>query len=932
MSKLVVQFRPFGLLMVAFALLFAGAANAQIATMATPTPGSTLTGSTVTFTWNAGTNISQYYLYVGSVQGGNDLYGQNQNLGLTATVSNLPTDGRTLYVRLWSLVNGAATDISIGWHFNDYQYLAQNTSNTCGTPAPAQLTTPAPNSTLPGSTATFQWTGGSCVTQYTLSVGTSVGASDIYGPTAGSSLSQTVTTLPTDGSTVYVRLTSTINGSPQSTDYTYTAFNGTGGCSSPSAASITNPTPGSTISGTSATFSWSTGCGVTQYYLYVGHSLGTNDIYGQDQQLNQSAVVNNLPNDGSTLYVRLWSFFGGIWHFNDYTYKNGTGSGCGTATPATMITPTNGSTLTGASQVFTWNAGACVSAYSLQIGNEVGGSELYGPTSGTSLSQTVTGLPTDGRPLFVRLSSIINGQPQSIDYTYIAFSSNSGCGVPTPATMTTPTPGSTLTGASTTFVWGAGCSVTEYYLYVGSIAGGNDLYGQDQGNHLTATVPNLPTNGQKLYVRLWSLINSVWSFNDYTYTASGSNSGCTSGSPAVMTSPTPSTVLTGGSVTFTWTTGTCVTSYTLSVGNESGGTEIFTTTGTSTSAAVTGLPTAGQTVFVRLTSLINGIPQSNDYTYTAFSAVTGCGASSLATMTTPAPGSTLSGSTVTFTWAAGCNVNQYYLYVGTAIGLNNLYGVSQANNLSGTVPGLPTNGTTLYVRLWSFVTTPSSTLSVGWHFNDYAYTAGGSGSTCSNPAAAQITSPTPGTTLPSGAVVFTWNSGTCVAAYTLSIGSSAGGSDLFMSTPSTAFTVTVSNLPTNGQTLFVRLSSLINGSNQNVDYTYTAATTGGACGSLGVPASMLTPTPGSTLPGSSATFTWSAGCNAGQYYLYVGSSTGANDIYGASQATNLSGTVGVLPTNGQTLYVRLWTFLNTAASDISVGWHFIDYTYTAASH
>src|SRR5579871_6290633 len=164
MSKLVVQFRPFGLLMVAFALLFAGAANAQIATMATPTPGSTLTGSTVTFTWTAGTNISQYYLYVGSVAGGNDIYGQSQALNTSVTVNNIPTDGRAIFVRLWSLVTGAATDVSIGWHYTDYNYTAFNSSGSCTTPAPAQLTTPSAGSTLLGSTVTFQWSTGSCVT------------------------------------------------------------------------------------------------------------------------------------------------------------------------------------------------------------------------------------------------------------------------------------------------------------------------------------------------------------------------------------------------------------------------------------------------------------------------------------------------------------------------------------------------------------------------------------------------------------------------------------------------------------------------------------------------------------------------------------------------------------------------------------------------
>jgi hypothetical protein len=58
--------------------------------------------------------------------------------------------------------------------------------------------------------------------------------------------------------------------------------------------------------------------------------------------------------------------------------------------------------------------------------------------------------------------------------------------------------------------------------------------------------------------------------------------------------------------------------------------------------------------------------------------------------------------------------------------------------------------------------------------------------------------------------------------------------------------------------------------------------------------------------------------------LYVGTSNGTNDIYGQSQGTSTSGTVSALPTDGRTLYVRLWSYTGSA-------WLYRDYTYTAAN-
>ena len=68
--------------------------------------------------------------------------------------------------------------------------------------------------------------------------------------------------------------------------------------------------------------------------------------------------------------------------------------------------------------------------------------------------------------------------------------------------MTSPTPGGTLTSATTTFNWTPGTGgVTGYYLHIGTTAGAADLVniGPLIGTSATAT---LPTNGATIYAQL----------------------------------------------------------------------------------------------------------------------------------------------------------------------------------------------------------------------------------------------------------------------------------------------------------------------------------------------------------------------------------------------------------------------------------------------
>jgi len=333
----------------------------------------------------------------------------------------------------------------------------------------------------------------------------------------------------------------------------------------------------------------------------------------------------------------------------------------------------------------------------LYVGTTPGGSDLLDKEEGNSLADTVASLPVDGRTLYVRLFSKI-GSWLYIDYTYTATTV-----AVQKAEMQSPAPGSTLTASSVQFQWSGGVGVTDRWLYVGTTAGGSDLFNAEEGSNLSAAVAGLPTDGRPIYVRLYSRINS-WQYIDYTYTAV-----TVATQKAAMQAPAPGSTLLP-TVQFQWTGGSGVTDIWLYVGTTPGGTDLFNKEeGSSLADTVTGLPANGSTVYVRLFSKI-GAWQYTDYTYTAVTAA-------LAALTAPAASTTLSSSTVTFQWTSGTAVSDLWLYVGTTPGGSDLFNQEEHANLSATVSGLPTNGRPIYVRLFSRTN--------AWQYVDYVFTAAG---------------------------------------------------------------------------------------------------------------------------------------------------------------------------------------------------------------
>jgi len=87
----------------------------------------------------------------------------------------------------------------------------------------------------------------------------------------------------------------------------------------------------------------------------------------------------------------------------------------------------------------------------------------------------------------------------------------------------------------------------------------------------------------------------------------------------------------------------------------------------------------------------------------------------------------------------------------------------------------------------------------------------------------------------------------------------------------------------------------------------------------------MTPAPGSSLASASATFSWTAATGSGNqgYWLLLGTTgAGSRDVFDSGQQTATSVTVGNLPTDGATIFARLYTRYNGTLV-------YTDYTYKA---
>jgi len=346
---------------------------------------------------------------------------------------------------------------------------------------------------------------------------------------------------------------------------------------------------------------------------------------------------------------------------------------------------------------------------------------------------------------------------------------------------------------------------------------------------------------------------------------------------AAITSPAPGSALPGPNVTFTWSAATgAVSWYFLSLGSTGPGSKNIFNTGdrTVTSWTATGVPTNGETIYARLTTNFNGVSLYSDYIYAA---------ATQSALVSPAPGAVLPGPTVMLNWTASTGATGYTVWLGsTGVGSNNISDRRETTT-SDSFAGLPTNGETIYARLYTnFNETEAHA--------DYTYTAA---------TEAVLSSPTPGALLSGPTVKFTSTTAPGETGSRLVLGSTgAGSSNLYDSGEMKVASATATGLPTNGETLYARLYTYFNGVQVYADFTYTAAQQ----------ATLISPAAGPLLQGPVILFTWTKGNGATNYAILVGTTgPGSSNLINSGQSKVRFAMIGRLPAKGETIYARLST-------------------------
>lgn len=439
-------------------------------------------------------------------------------------------------------------------------------------------------------------------------------------------------------------------------------------------------------------------------------------------------------------------------------------SSCKDGVASQITSPAPGSTISTHDVTFSWNSGVGVTKYALGVGTTMeaisggtGGDIFYGDL-GQQTSVQVTNIPLDAYSsfgvIYVRLWSYINGKWQTVDYTYKLKGDS--------AEITSPVVTSAVGSSPVTFQWSRGNGVQAYALGVGTnlnslkddvTEGGDGTYGNITYRTFPATdssvsVSGIPMDGKPFYARLWSQVNGQWYTRYYTFKARNNS--------AVITKPVLGSLISTTTTTdIEWSAGTGVSEYAIGFASspqcltgdilkcptgDPYGDLGYKSTGLGRIASLSTAKLATlPTIYIRLWSKIDGIWITRYYSYQTQTQ------NNFPRITNPAPGSTLTTSSVTFQWSApDPNVTGYELSVGT-----NLFAISEGavggdpatggifhqnvgKNLSVTVNDIPITGEPIYVRLWFNIGNNWSTLD--YTFLTQAPGGGGGGGAQAAPA------------------------------------------------------------------------------------------------------------------------------------------------------------------------------------------------------
>lgn len=626
---------------------------------------------------------------------------------------------------------------------------------------------------------------------------------------------------------------------------------------SPSIASLTYPLDGASQVNPVVSFTWNGITGAQVYYLYVGSAPGLKDIYDSGET-TRTTLTSRLAY-GATYYVRLFTKINNSWHAApDSSFT--------TITTSVLTSPANQAAGLQPSVLFSWSSVEGASAYYLYVGTTIGAKDIVdcGSVQGTQLTRVLR-----GGTFYARIYTLINSHwYASAD---ISFSVSTP---PTPSNLTSPTNGSMLFNTSpVTLNWTSVPNATAYYLYVGTMPGAKDVINSGEIK-ATQLSHNLPPG--TYFARIYTEIAQAWyASSDISFSVIGD---------AALTFPANGTTQIDPYINFSWQPFPGASAYSLSVGTKPGASDALGTGQINSTSFQVGAPLQPNTTYYAQLGTLQGA----NWTYSSSSFTTGTG---VAHLLSPANGAVNVDVFSILSWNKVADAQAYYVYVGSAQGFKDVYDSGEIATTSLAVSAFQPN-TQYFVRLY---TEKSS----HWYSLDYTFTIGN--------GISQMVYPPDAATNVDPALPFQWSSDPRALAYYVAIGMSPGLRDIYDSGETTDTSRLIA-VPASG-TYYIRLSTKLPEGWKFVDSSFT----------LGDFVAHMTSPGNQGLADPFAPFTWTTVLDADAYYLIVGSTLGARDIYD-SGSFNRNSTIVPNLVSGNTYFARLYTH----RLDV---WRFVDTTF-----
>lgn len=170
----------------------------------------------------------------------------------------------------------------------------------------------------------------------------------------------------------------------------------------PPVAHLVNPVIGSSNIGETQPFLWSPALGAAMYYLTVGTSAGTGNVFTSFAVPSQSSIALPPLPAGPTLWATIWTeVVGQGWLSSENVTF--------TVSPARFINPVVGLANLGITAPFLWAPAPAAAEYYLSVGTSPGNGNVFNSFISASLSSLALPVLPLGRTLWARLSTEMPG-------------------------------------------------------------------------------------------------------------------------------------------------------------------------------------------------------------------------------------------------------------------------------------------------------------------------------------------------------------------------------------------------------------------------------------------------------------------------------------------------------------------------------------------